>query len=98
MNINTDNYEAYLLDYQEGNLNESEARQLKEFVLAQGLDWDELTEELPKLGVPNLVYENKEALKKRTKKVPLFVQIVFKHTHRCVVISFFFIPSFHIVI
>ena len=75
MNINTDNYEAYLLDYQEGNLNESEARQLKEFVLAQGLDWDELTEELPKLGVPNLVYENKEALKKRSKKVPLFVQI-----------------------
>ena len=48
-NITIDNYEAYLLDYMEGNLSPDEAEQLKAFVAAQGLDWNELTEELPHL-------------------------------------------------
>ena len=42
-NITTDNYEAYLLDYMEGNLNADETKQLKAFVATQGLDWNELT-------------------------------------------------------
>ena len=47
MNITIDNYEAYLIDYLDGNLNEDETRQLQQFVAAQGLDWAELTEGLP---------------------------------------------------
>ena len=74
-NITTDNYEAYLLDYMEGNLSPDEAEQLKAFVAAQGLDWDELTEELPHLEVPVLAYENKEGLKKKAAVVPLYVKI-----------------------
>ena len=74
-NINIDNYEAYLLDYLEGNLSPDEAGQLKAFVAAQGLDWDELTEELPHLEAPTLAYENKEGLKKKATVVPLYVKI-----------------------
>ena len=74
-NITTDNYEAYLLDYMEGNLSPDEAEQLKAFVAAQGLDWDELTEELPHLEAPVLAYENKEDLKKKAAVVPLYVKI-----------------------
>ncbi len=74
-NITTDNYEAYLLDYMEGNLSPDEAEQLKAFVAAQGLDWDELTEELPHLEAPVLAYENKEGLKKKAAVVPLYVKI-----------------------
>ena len=62
-NITTDNYEAYLLDYMEGNLNPEMTAELKAFVAAQGLDWDELTEELPHLEAPQIVYEGKEKLK-----------------------------------
>ena len=61
-NITTDNYEAYLLDYMEGNLSPDEAEQLKAFVAAQGLDWNELTEELPHLEAPQIEFENKERL------------------------------------
>ena len=75
MNITIDNYEAYLLDYVEGNLSESETKQLQSFVAAQGLDWDELTEELPHLEAPALAYENKEGLKKKAAVVPLYVKI-----------------------
>ena len=75
MNITIDNYEAYLLDYVEGNLSESETKQLQSFVAAQGLDWDELTEELPHLEAPALAYENKEGLKKKVAVVPLYVKI-----------------------
>lgn len=64
--ITTDNYEAYLLDYMEGNLSPDEAEQLKAFVAAQGLDWDELTEELPHLEAPQIAYEGKESLKQRS--------------------------------
>ena len=39
MNITIDNYEAYLLDYMDGQLNPEKTLQLKQFVAAQGLDW-----------------------------------------------------------
>ena len=87
-NITTDNYEAYLLDYMEGNLNADETEQLKAFVAAQGLDWNELTAPLPYLEAPQVAYEGKERLKQsplslskgsksRTKHtvVPLYVKI-----------------------
>ncbi len=85
--ITTDNYEAYLLDYMEGNLSPDEAEQLKAFVAAQGLDWDELTEELPHLEAPQIAYEGKESLMQRSlslskgrandskRIVPLYVKI-----------------------
>ena len=74
-NITTDNYEAYLLDYMEGNLSSDEAEQLKAFVAAQGMDWDELTEELPHLEAPQIEFENKDRLKKKGALVPLYVKI-----------------------
>ena len=74
-NINIDNYEAYLLDYMEGNLSPDEAEQLKAFVVAQGMDWDELTEELPHLEAPAVAHPNKESLKKKGALVPLYVKI-----------------------
>ncbi|MBQ6770324.1 MAG: hypothetical protein IJP44_05020 [Bacteroidales bacterium] len=74
-NINIDNYEAYLLDYMEGNISPEGTAELKAFVAAQGLDWDELTEELPHLETPTLAYENKEGLKKRATVVPLYAKI-----------------------
>ena len=85
--ITTDNYEAYLLDYMEGNLSPDEAEQLKAFVAAQGLDWNELTEELPHLEAPQIAYEGKESLMQRSlslskgrandnkRIVPLYVKI-----------------------
>ena len=75
MNITIDNYEAYLLDYVEGNLSPEGAAELRQFVAAQGLDWDELTEELPHLEAPALAYENKEGLKKKATVMPLYVKI-----------------------
>jgi len=75
MNITIDNYEAYLVDYLDGNLSESDTKQLQTFVAAQGLDWDELTEELPHLEAPALAYENKEGLKKKATVMPLYVKI-----------------------
>ena len=74
-NITTDNYEAYLLDYMEGNLSPDEAEQLKAFAVAQGMDWDELTEELPHLETPQIAFEGKEMLKKKAAVVPLYVKI-----------------------
>ena len=74
-NITIDNYEAYLLDYMEGNLSPDEAVQLKAFVAAQGMDWDELTEELPHLEAPAVNYQGKENLKKKGTIVPLYVKI-----------------------
>ncbi len=62
-NITIDNYEAYLLDYMEGNLSPEMTAELKAFIATQGLDWDELTEELPHLEAPQIVYEGKEKLK-----------------------------------
>ena len=74
-NIDIDNYEAYLLDYMEGNLSPDETAQLKAFVAAQGLDWDELTQALPHLEPPTLTYNGKENLKKKAAIVPLYVKI-----------------------
>jgi hypothetical protein len=74
-NITIDNYEAYLLDYMEGNLGPDETEQLKAFVAAQGMDWGELTEELPHLEAPQIEFENKERLKKKGALVPLYVKI-----------------------
>ena len=74
-NITIDNYEAFLLDYMEGNLSPDEAVQLKTFVAAQGMDWDELTEELPHLEAPAVTYQGKENLKKKGTIVPLYVKI-----------------------
>ena len=74
-NITTDNYEAYLLDYMEGNLSPDETKQLKAFVATQGLDWDELTAPLPYLAAPQVAYEGKEELKKKAAIVPLYVKI-----------------------
>lgn len=75
MNITIDNYEAYLLDYVEGNLSPEGAEELRQFVAAQGLDWDELTEPLPHLEAPAIVYEGKEKLKKKAVVVPLYAKI-----------------------
>ncbi len=75
MNITTDNYEAYLLDYLDGNLSFDETQQLKQFVAAQGLNWDELTEPLPSIEAPQTVYAGKENLKKKRTIVPLYVKI-----------------------
>ena len=75
MNITIDNYEAYLLDYVEGNLSSEGAAELRQFVAAQGMNWDELTEELPHLEAPALAYENKEGLKKKAAVVPLYAKI-----------------------
>ena len=74
-NITTDNYEAYLLDYMEGNLNPESEKELKAFIAAQGLDWDELTAPLPYLEAPQVAYEDKEKLKKKATVVPLYVKI-----------------------
>ena len=63
MNITTDNYEAYLIDYLDGNLSADETEQLKQFVAAQGLNWEELTEDLPHLEAPQIVYQNKAELR-----------------------------------
>ena len=63
MNITTDNYEAYLIDYLDGNLSAGETEQLKQFVATQGLDWEELTEGLPHLEAPQIVYQNKSDLR-----------------------------------
>lgn len=76
MNINIDNYEAYLIDYLDGNLTAEETAQLKAFVEAQGLDWAGLTEEMPQLAAPSVVFENKEALKRKPMVIPMFVKIV----------------------
>ena len=63
MNITTDNYEAYLIDYLDGNLSSDETEHLKQFVAAQGLNWEELTEDLPLLEAPQIVYQNKSELR-----------------------------------
>ena len=83
MNLTTDNYEAYLIDYLDGNLSDDETEQLKQFVAVQGLDWAELTEGLPHLEAPQIVYQNKSELrslslsKGRHKNaiIPLYVKI-----------------------
>jgi hypothetical protein len=74
-NITTENYEAYLLDYMEGNLGPEGAAALQAFIATQGLNWAELTEELPHLEAPEVSYEGKEKLKKQRVVVPLYFKI-----------------------
>ena len=74
-NITIDNYEAYLLDYMEGGLSPEGAEELRQFVAAQGLDWDELTAPLPYLEAPQMAYDEKDKLKKKGAVVPLYVKI-----------------------
>ena len=65
--INTHNYEAYFLDYTEGNLNESQIRELKKFLNANPKlkeelhDFEEFT-----LKPENIIYNQKEELIKNT--------------------------------
>ena len=75
MNITTDNYEAYLIDYLDGNLSADETEQLKQFVAAQCFDWAELTEGLPQVTPPAITYNGKESLKKKGAVIPLYVKI-----------------------
>ena len=75
MNITTDNYEAYLIDYLDGNLSADETEQLKQFVAVQGLDLAELTEGLPQVTAPDITYNDKESLKKKGAVIPLYVKI-----------------------
>ena len=83
MNITTDNYEAYLIDYLDGNLSPEETELLKAFVAAQGLNWNELTEGLPHLEAPQMVYQNKSELRSLSPSkgrpnrtiIPLYVKI-----------------------
>ena len=75
MNITTDNYEAYLTDYLDGNLSADETEQLKQFVAVQGMDWTELTEGLPQVTAPAITYNGKESLKKKSTVIPLYVKI-----------------------
>ena len=76
MNINNDNFEAYLLDYEEGRLDAEQAATLKAFVETQGGDWAELTEALPRLAVPDIRYEDKAGLKKKRAVIPLYVKML----------------------
>lgn len=65
MNINTHNYEAFLLDFSEGQLSDQEVLLLRNFIAAHPElgSWEELTEELPSLEADMMYYENKDALK-----------------------------------
>ena len=75
MNINIDNYEAYLVDYLDGKLSEDESMLLKQFVTMQGLDFDELVQGLPSLEPQPIEYERKESLKKKATVLPLYIKV-----------------------
>ena len=62
MKISINNYEAYLIDYMEGRLNDAEIQQLKVFCTLNHIDFEELTEDLPILESPNDSYDEKEQL------------------------------------
>ena len=62
MKISINNYEAYLIDYMEGRLNDAEIQQLKVFCTLNHIDFEELTEDLPILKSPNDSYDEKEQL------------------------------------
>lgn len=64
-NITLENYEAYLLDYMEGNLSKQDVALLQQFVVLHpelNIDLSEL--ELVELDVTNETFENKNNLKK----------------------------------
>ena len=58
--INIHNYEAFLLDYLEGNLNENDLQELKTFaVLHSELEIDLSNNELPSVSDKKIIFENK---------------------------------------
>ncbi len=64
MKININNYEAFLIDYMEGRLDNAEIQQLKAFCAQNNIDFEELTEGLPILDSPDITFEEKECLLK----------------------------------
>lgn len=62
MKISIDNYEAYLIDYMDGRLNNAEIQQLKAFCVQNHIDFEELTENLPVLESINDTFDEKEYL------------------------------------
>lgn len=62
MKINIENYEALLIDYMEGGLNDAEIQQLKAFCTQNNIDFEELTENLPVLESSSETYNEKESL------------------------------------
>lgn len=62
MKISIDNYEAYLIDYMDGRLNNAEIQQLKAFCVQNHIDFEELTEDLPVLESTDDTFDEKEYL------------------------------------
>ena len=62
MKISIDNYEAYLVDYMDGRLNNAEIQQLKAFCVQNHIDFEELTEDLPVLESTDDAFDEKEYL------------------------------------
>ena len=62
MKININNYEAFLIDYMEGRLDNAGIQQLKAFCAQNNIDFEELTEDLPVLDSPDITFEEKECL------------------------------------
>lgn len=62
MKISMNNYEAYLIDYMDGRLNDAEIQQLRTFCTLNHIDFEELTEDLPILESSNDSYDEKEYL------------------------------------
>ncbi len=65
MELNTHTYEAFLLDYSEGQLSDREVLLLKQFIAAHPElgSWQALTEELPVLAAEELSFEHKALLR-----------------------------------
>ena len=64
MKISINNYEAYLIDYIDGRLNNAEIQQLKAFCVQNHIDFEELTENLPVLESTDDTFDEKEYLLK----------------------------------
>lgn len=62
MKINIENYEALLIDYMEGGLNDAEIQQLNTFCIQNHIDFEDLSENLPVLESSNEIYDGKENL------------------------------------
>jgi hypothetical protein len=80
--INLNNYEAYLLDYFEDNLNELDCIELKQFVKLNpqlNINFDDIN--LPVLNVDTNEFENKNTLKK--KKHDYENQLILAYLENC---------------
>ncbi len=68
--INLHNYEAFLLDYLDGNLNETDLQELKTFALLNSqLDIDLSNDSLPFFNSENEIFLNKFELKKTSEDI-----------------------------